>query len=140
MDAIITEYQRWKQQGTTIRNQAKQAMEARFRDLLNEAAEIAQEYHSDFGAALKPPASITAFKYKAGQKVSPKKAAAKSAPALPSPSAPSAPVSAKLTALNKKLDAAKKKLDAAKAAGTSTRNLEDKLYEIEDEIRLAASA
>ena len=133
MDAIITEYQRWKQQGTAIRNQAKQAMEARFRDLLNEAAEIAQEYHADFGAALKPPASIIAFKYKAGQKAAPKKAAVKTGPA-----APPAPISAKLTALTKKLDTAKKKLDAAKAAGTPTRNHEDKIYEIEDEIRLAA--
>ena len=63
MDAI-TEYQKWKQQGESLRMQAKQAMETRFRDLLLEAAQIAQEYHRDFGGALKPPASITTFRYK----------------------------------------------------------------------------
>ena len=76
MDAI-TEYQKWKQQGESLRMQAKQAMETRFRDLLLEAAQIAQEYHRDFGGALKPPASITTFRYKttAGHKA--KKPAAK---------------------------------------------------------------
>jgi hypothetical protein len=33
--------------------------------------------------------------------------------------------------------AAKKKLDDAKAAGSPTRKLEDRIYEIEDELRLA---
>src|ERR1700679_153771 len=63
MDAI-SEYQKWKQQGESLRLQAKQAMETRFRDLLLEAAQIAQEYHRDFGGALKPPAAITTFRYK----------------------------------------------------------------------------
>ena len=62
----ISEYQKWKQQGEALRSQAKQAMESRFRELLAEAAGIAQEYHRDFGATLKPPAPITAFRYKAG--------------------------------------------------------------------------
>lgn len=43
MDTIIAEYQKWKQQGHALRAQAKQAMETRFRDLLNEAAQIAQD-------------------------------------------------------------------------------------------------
>ena len=34
----ISEYQKWKQQGESLRAQAKQAMEGRFRDLLTEAA------------------------------------------------------------------------------------------------------
>jgi len=42
MDAI-SEYQKWKQQGESLRAQAKQAMEGRFRDLLVEAAQIAQD-------------------------------------------------------------------------------------------------
>src|SRR6185437_4055240 len=78
MDAI-SEYQKWKQQGASLRTQAKQAMEGRFRELLTEAAEIAQEYQRDFGAALKPPAPITTFRYKAGAaaKKKPKPATAK---------------------------------------------------------------
>jgi hypothetical protein len=33
-----------------------------------------------------------------------------------------------------------KKLEAAKGAGKPTKNLEDKLYEVEDELRLAGHA
>src|ERR1019366_2267681 len=84
----ISEYQKWKQQGESLRSQAKQAMEGRFRDLLTEAAGIAQEYHRDFGASLKPPATITAFRFKAGLKAKPKtkgKSAAKQVPVVPVP-------------------------------------------------------
>ena len=129
MDAI-TEYQKWKQQGESLRMQAKQAMETRFRDLLLEAAQIAQEYHRDFGGALKPPAPITTFRYKttAGNKA--KKAAPKTA----------SPVNPKVTDLQKRRAQIQKKLEAAKIAGKPTRNLDDRLYEVEDELRLAGNA
>ncbi len=78
MDAI-SEYQKWKQQGESLRAEAKQAMEGRFRDLLVEAAQIAQEYQRDFGVSLKPPATITVFRYKPSTGHKPKKAAAKHA-------------------------------------------------------------
>src|SRR5262249_9267774 len=86
MADIITDYQKWKQQGENLRVQARQAMEGRFRELLVEAVQIAEEYRADFGAALKPPPQVTAFRYKASAKAKPKKpappkAGAKSAPA-----------------------------------------------------------
>ena len=143
MENIISEYQRWKQQGASIRTQARQAMEAKFRDLLTEAAEISQEYYADFGVALKPPPSITAFKFKASGKAAKptaKGAVKKVAAAVPVKEPAAAPPSAKVVALEKKLALAKKKLEGAKTAGTATRNLEDRIYEIEDEIRLATSA
>jgi hypothetical protein len=124
MDHAISEYQKWKQQGASLRTQAKQAMETRFRDLLVEAAQIAQEYHADFGVNLKPPVQITAFRYKAGTKPAPKKAAPK-------------PADPKLVELQKRLAQTNKKLEVAKAAGKDTKNLDDKIYEIEDAIRLA---
>ena len=132
MDAI-TEYQKWKQQGESLRMQAKQAMETRFRDLLLEAAQIAQEYHRDFGGALKPPASITTFRYKttAGNKA--KKAAPKAA-------AKASPVNPKVDELQRRRAQIQKKLEAAKTAGKPTRNLDDRLYEVEDELRLAGNA
>jgi hypothetical protein len=133
MDHAISEYQKWKQQGASLRTQAKHAMETRFRDLLVEAAQIAQEYHSDFGASLKPPAQITAFRYKAAAKGAVKKAAPKSAE-------PIKKVDPKVVELQKRLAAANKKLDAVKAAGKDTKNLDDKIYEIEDAIRLATDA
>jgi hypothetical protein len=132
MDAI-TEYQKWKQQGESLRLQAKQAMEIRFRDLLLEAAQIAQEYHRDFGGALKPPASVTTFRYKttAGNKA--KKAATKAV-------TKATPTNPKVDELTRRRAQIQKKLEIAKAAGKPTRNLDDRLYEVEDELRLAGSA
>ena len=75
MNNVISEYQKWKQQGEDLRIQAKEAMESRFRELLAEAVELAEEYRADFGAPLKPPAPVTAFRYKAHGKAKPRKAA-----------------------------------------------------------------
>ena len=141
MNDVITDYQKWKQQGENLRVQAKHAMESRFRELLAEAVQIAEEYRSDFGASLKPPVQVTAFRYKASSKPKPKKAA-KPAAAPPKAAAPKVEAAApkpdpKIAALQKRLLTAKKKLDDAKAAGAPTRPLEDKIYEIEDALRLA---
>jgi hypothetical protein len=134
MDAI-SEYQKWKQQGESLRAQAKQAMESRFRDLLLEAAQIAQEYHRDFGAALKPPAAITSFRFKAASGSKTKK----TAPAKRQ-EAPAAAPNPKLAGLQKRRALIQKKLEAAKGAGKPTKNIEDQLYEVEDELRLAGHA
>ena len=136
MENAISEYQKWKQQGETLRTQAKQAMENRFRELLTEAARISHEYHADFGVALKPPPQVTAFRFKALAGKA-KTGVAKTEKAG-SKTAPKAEAAAKNPALEKRLAQAKAKLDAAKTAGKPTRNLEDKIYEIEDEIRLAS--
>ena len=134
MTDVISEYQKWKQQGENLRVQAKHAMESRFRELLAEAVQIAEMYRADFGAALKPPPQVTAFRYKAGTKPKTKKAAPKPEPPQP-PAAKSDP---KLAALQKRLVTARKKLEEAKGSGGATRPLEDKIYEIEDAIRLAS--
>jgi hypothetical protein len=144
MSDVINEYQKWKQQGEDLRVQAKNAMETRFRDLLSEAVRIAEMYRADFGAALKPPAAVTAFRFKASAKPKAKKSAGKGkAPAPPAPvkaAPPAAQPNPKVAGLQKRLATARKKLDDAKTAGTPTRVLEDKIYEIEDELRLAAQA
>jgi len=130
MDNVIAEYQKWKAQGESLRTQAKQAMETRFRELLTEAARISQEYHRDFGPGLKPPPQITAFRFKsAGGKAVKKK-----------PATPALAPDPKVVALEKKLGLARTKAEAAKAAGKPTKNLEDRIYEIEDELRLASQA
>jgi len=139
MSDVISDYQKWKQQGEDLRVQAKQAMEARFRTLLTEAAQISEEYRADFGAALKPPPTITSFRYKTGvkaKKPAPKKAAA-APPAAPAPAAKPNP---KVASLQKRLMTAKKKLDDAKSAGAPTRPIEDKIYEMEDDLRLLTQA
>jgi hypothetical protein len=138
MDNVISEYQKWKQQGEQLRAQARRAMEDRFRELLSEAVRVAQEYHADFGAALKPPPPVTTFRFKAGSRPKAKKAAKKgAAPAPAKAEAPPAKPNPRVAALEKRLAAARKKLAAAQAAGTPTKNLEDKVYEIEDDLRLA---
>jgi hypothetical protein len=141
MPDVINEYQKWKQQGEDLRVQAKHAMETRFRDLLSEAVHIAEEYRTDFGAALKPPPAVTTFRYKASAKLKAKKpVAGKAKPAAAAPpkvEPPAAKPNPKVAGLQKRLATAKKKLEDAKAGGATTRPYEDKVYEIEDELRLA---
>ena len=133
MDNVISEYQKWKQHGESLRVQARQAMEIRFRDLLTEAVRIAQEYHADFGTALKAPPAVTAFRFKAAAGKGKKQVAKKPAP-------PPAAPDPKIAALEKKLAQTRTKMEVAKAAGKPTKNLDNRIYEIEDEIRLAAQA
>jgi hypothetical protein len=140
MADVISDYQKWKQQGENLRTQAKQAMEARFRELLTEAMSIAEEYRADFGGPMKPPPAVTAFRFKTASKGKAKKAArpsaAKAPEAKPEVKAESKP-DPKVAGLQKQLATAKKKLEDAKAANAPTRKLEDRIYEIEDELRLA---
>ena len=146
MPDIINEYQKWKQQGEDLRVQAKHAMESRFRDLLTEAVHLAEEYRTDFGAVLKPPPAVTAFRYKASARPKARKPAEKikpaaaAKPAAPKTEPPAAKPNPKVAALQKRLATAKKKLDDAKAGGATTRPYEDKVYELEDELRLAVQA
>ena len=142
MANVIAEYQKWKEQGATLKTQARQAMESRFRELLTEAASIAEEYRADFGSTLKPPAGITSFRYKASAKGKAKKAAkakqqAAKAPEIARPEAKEQKPDPKIARLQKRLASTRKKLDDAKAAGAPTRKIEDSIYEIEDELRLA---
>jgi hypothetical protein len=104
MNNIISEYQKWKQQGEDLRVQAMQAMESRFQELLVEAIWIAEEYRSDFGAPLKPPPGVTCA-------TASLKTIAKTNP--------------KIAGLQKRLAAAQQKLEQANASGAPTKNLEE---------------
>jgi hypothetical protein len=138
MSDVISQYQKWKEQGETLRSQAKQAMEARFRELLSEAVRIAEEYRADFGGILKASSPVTTFRYKAPAKPKNRKSGKNAVVKAPEPALQAAAKpDTKVTRLQKKLTTAKGKLDAAKTAGKPTRRLEDYVYEIEDELRLA---
>lgn len=145
MNDVISEYQKWKQQGENLRAQAKHAMESRFRELLAEAVQVSEEYRADFGGVLKPPVPVTAFRYKASARVKVRKAvrpkpAARAPERADAPAEPKAqPANKKIARLQKRLAAARQKLEETKAAGAPTRVLEDKIYEIEDELRLTSS-
>ena len=145
MSDVITEYKKWKQQGEDLRVQAKQAMETRYHELLAEAVQIAKEYLADFGEPLKPPSPITAFRYKGSAKSKAKKAAAERSTArnlreVPQPAPAAAKPNAEIVGLQKRLATEKKKLDKAKLSGKPTKAVEDRIYEIEDELRLAGQA
>ena len=145
MSDVITEYKKWKQQGEDLRVQAKQAMETRYHELLAEAVQIAKEYLADFGEPLKPTSPITAFRYKGSAKSKAKKAAAERSTArnlreVPQPAPAAAKPNAEIVGLQKRLATEKKKLDKAKASGKPTKAVEDRIYEIEDELRLAGQA
>lgn len=177
MSDVIAEYRQWKQQGGDLRARARLAMESRFRELLTEAAALAEDYRADFGVTLKPPPLVTSFRYltpkaKRGKAKKPApapgkttvvaevaptrpaergaakapalKPAAKSTVAKTVPAAPvavPAPVKTErpTTMLHKRLAQLQKKLEAARSAGTPTRDWEDKIYEVEDALRLAES-
>ena len=101
-------------------------------------------YRADFGCRRwKPPPAITAFRFKPSAKPKAKKVATKGKPAPPTPvkaEPPAAKPNPKVAGLQKRLSTARKKLDDAKTAGTPTRVLEDKIYEIEDDLRRAVQA
>ncbi len=145
MSDVIAEYQQWKQKGGDLRAKAKLAMEARFRELLQEAVKLSEEYRADFGPGLKPPPAVTSFRYKAGKpkKAAPTKVAPATAPAAataaPKKEQPPAKPDPKLQGLQKRLAAAQKKVEVARTAGKPTRDLEDRVYEIEDALRVAGS-
>jgi hypothetical protein len=140
MSDPIVDYLEWKKQGGELRARAKHAIESRFRELLTEAAQLAEAYKEDFGATLAPPPVVTAFKFKAGGKKPPAKKVVAAAPVVKA--AVPAPVKTdpKIVALEKQLGAARKKLDAAKEKGGATKNLEDRVYELEDDLRLATQS
>jgi hypothetical protein len=150
MADVISDYQKWKLQGENLKTQAKQAMEARYRELLMEAITLAEEYRADFGGPLKPPPTVTAFRYKTSAKGKTKKAArppVAKAPAVKPPDAkapavkpPEAKPDPKVAGLQKQLATAKRKLEEAKSASAPSRKIEDRIYEIEDELRLAGQA
>src|SRR5260221_12842429 len=121
MNDVISDYQKWKQQGDDLRAKAKQAMESRFRGLLSEAINLAEEYRADFGASLKPPSAVTSFRYKASKGKAKRdfkaKAAAKSDRVeTRAPAEPQKPTR-KVIGLQKRLATAKQKLEESKAAG-----------------------
>ena len=130
MSSTLDQYREAKQSWLKLRNQAKKELITRFHEVAAELNQIQRELLEDFGEKVALPAK-------------PKKAVAKKAVAfVAAPSAPKVVVpkqSPAVAALQKKLEGQHKKLAEAKAAGKPTKPIEDRIYEIEDDIRLADS-
>ena len=129
MSSTLDQYREAKQSWLKLRNQARKELITRFHEVAAELNQIQRELLEDFGEKVALPAK-------------PKKAAAKKAAAVVTPAAPKPVVpkqSPAIAALHKKLEGQQKKLAEAKAAGKPTKPIEDRIYEIEDDIRLADS-
>jgi hypothetical protein len=131
MSTTLEQYREAKQNWLKLRNQAKKELIARFHELSAEILQVQRELLEDFGEKVVIPTK-------------PKKAAAKKPSAAAATAAPVqatlTPVSPTVAALQKKLDAQQKKLAEAKAAGKPTKAIEDRIYELEDDIRLAENS
>jgi len=124
MSTSLDQYRAAKADYLKLRNQAKKELIARFNELASELLSIQRELLEDFGEKIAMPTK-------------PKKSKAPSAaPATSS----AAPANSRVVAVQKKIDGQKKKLADLQAAGKPTKAVEDRIYELEDELRLAKEA
>jgi hypothetical protein len=128
MPTTLDEYREAKQTYLKLRAQAKKELLARYHEVAGELVRLQRELLEDFGEKVALPARGAAGKAKKAVK----KAAVEAAPA-PEPAA----VSPKIAALKKQVEAQNKKLEGARAAGKATKAIEDRIYELEDALRLA---
>lgn len=119
----LDQYREAKTNYIKLKTQAKKELLARFHELANELLQVQRELLEDFGEKVAMPAK--------GKK--PVKAAKKTA-AEPAPAEKPDP---KVEQLKKQLEAQRKKLETAKEQNKPTRAIEDRIYEIEDSLRLA---
>ncbi len=119
MSSTLEQYREARNNWLRLRNQAKKELIARFHETAAELVQIQKELLEDFGEKVTIPAK-------------PKKPVAKK----PAP-APVVKEDPAIAGLKKKLEVQHKKLNEAKAAGKPTKAIEDRIYEIEDDIRLA---
>ena len=118
MSTSLDQYRSAKADYLKLRNQAKKELIARFNELAGEMLSIQRELLEDFGEKVAMPTK-------------PKKR-----PATPAGSSP-ASNGEKVAAVQKRLDGQKKKLADLQGAGKPTKAVEDRIYELEDELRLA---
>jgi hypothetical protein len=126
MSTTLEQYREAKTQYLKLRNQAKKDLVTRFHALANELLQVQRELLEDFGEKIALPA-------KGKKAVRPAKAAKTPEPAP----APPAPPSPKIVGIERQIDKLKKKLTETQAAGKPVKVIEDKIYELEDELRLA---
>lgn len=116
MSTSLDQYRSAKADYLKLRNQAKKELIARFNELANEMLSIQRELLEDFGEKVAMPAK-------------PKK--------KPAPVASAAPNEKRIAAIQKQIDTQKKKLSELQTAGKPTKTVEDRIYELEDELKLA---
>ena len=132
MPTTLDEYRDAKQTYLKLRAQAKKELIARFHEVSNELVRLQRELLEEFGEKVPLPTKATAGKAK--------KATKKVVEAAAGPVAPPASVSPKIAGLRKQVETQNKKLEVARAAGKPLKAIEDRIYELEDALRLAEQA
>ena len=127
----IEQYRQAKSDYLRLRNQAKKELIARFHQVANELFQIQRELLEDFGEKIAIPSKAKKSRRHKAAAV-PERSKAGSAAASTAP----AKVSPELASLQQQLQKARKKLADTQAAGKATKATEDRIYEIEDAIRL----
>ena len=125
MSSTIDQYREAKTQYLKLRSHAKKELVARFHELASELYRVQRELLEDFGEKIAIPAKPKNRPAKAVPR-EPKTVAA-SEPAAPSP---------KMISTSKQIERYKTRLAEAQAAGKPTKPIQDRLYELEDELRL----
>jgi hypothetical protein len=126
MTTALDQYRQAKNDYLKLRTQAKKELLARFNDLANELFQLQRELLEDFGEKVTIPS-----KAKKSRAAKPGKQTA-SKP-QPPPAAPSPAV----ISLQKQIERQQKKLTETQAAGKPVKAVEDRIYELEDALRLA---
>ncbi len=122
MANTIEQYREAKATYQRLHNQAKKELIARFNQLAAEVLHIQRELKEDFGHKITIPVKAKSVR-------GPRTPASKE----PDPAA----LNPKVVALGNRLAAQKKKLEAAVAGSKPDKALKDRIYELEDELRLA---
>ncbi|MDQ2774474.1 MAG: hypothetical protein M3Y57_06040 [Acidobacteriota bacterium] len=122
MTSTIEQYREAKATYQKLHNQAKRELIARFNQLASEVLQIQRELKEDFGHKVTIPTKAKSAR--AGRTAAPKE---------PEPPAPNP----KVVALEKRLEVQKKRLEGAMAEGKPEKAIKDRIYELEDELRLA---
>ena len=121
MPNTIEQYREAKAAYQKLHGQAKKELVVRFNQLAAELLQIQKELKEDFGHK----ATI------------PTKAKSARMARTPSKALEPSPPNPKIAAVEKRLASQKKKLEQALATGKTDKPIKDRIYELEDELRLA---
>jgi hypothetical protein len=129
MPTTIDQYREAKATYQKLHNQAKKELLARFHELASELLQIQKELKEDFATKVAIP-SKPKMARRTKNAASPKKATElpPKGNVVPNP---------QIARTEKKLTTAKQKLQEAVASGKDSKPIKDRIYELEDELRLA---
>jgi uncharacterized membrane protein YccC len=121
--STIDEYRNAKATYLKLQAQAKKDLLSRFSQLEAEMAQVQRELREDFGVKVSPNLGRKGRRAKNSQ---------------PADTPVTAPDAKKVRALERKLTTQRRNLDQAQKDGKPDKPIKDRIYEIEDEIRLAS--